>query len=379
MSSFSCHRGAHGIAAILLLLAFAVGAEGAQETHAGHHGAAEGAAAEAGSEAGLHLLQGPPGAELVVRNDVPRRTLYVEYGPLELPAGVGYAGELVTVTVEVPFGIDGWVRSFEIELVDGEGRRVTEPVLHHAGLFQPNRRDLFSETMERIVAFGQETEAIRLPGQLGYRVTPEDSALLLGALYNTGPEHYEALHLRMTLVYADARRDPRHDDVLPLYLDVMPAGNRIYDIPPGVSSRSAEWSPAVDGRIIGLGGHLHQYGAALVLEDLTSGDTIWVGEAIHDEDHELLGVSRAVFHRGVPMRADRVYRITAVYDNPTGETVPGAMGKIGGVFVPERGAVLPPVRPGEPDYIRDWHAMVHHEHEHVHVRAGEQRVPMPGR
>lgn len=316
-----------------------------------------------------------PVPELTIRQDERRRTLTVEYGPLALPAGVEYGGELVTVSTEVVIPLDGWLRSFEMELV-ANGASVPQGLLHHVGLFAPNRRDLFSPAMERIVAFGQETEALRLPGQLGYRVQPGDTLLLLGALYNTSPIDYRSLHLKLQMVYADAHRDWRHLRVLPLYLDVMPPGNRVYDVPPGRSSQSREWSPAVDGRVLALGGHLHQYGAALVLEDVTTGETVWVGTAHHDEDHELLGVSRKVFHRGQPMRADHVYRVTAIYDNPTGQVVRGAMGKIGGVFLPDRGQDVPPVDPTHPEYIRDWHAMVNHEHEVDHVRATEQTAPL---
>ena len=313
-----------------------------------------------------------PDPEITVVQDQARRTLTAVYGPVDVPAGVGYEGELVTISAEFELPVDGWLRSFELALTGADGTRVREPILHHAGLFSPGKRDLFSPAMERIVAFGQETEAIALPGQLGYRIQPGDTILLLGALYNTTATGYESLELRLDMVYADARRDVVHTDVLPLYLDVMPPGNRVYEIPPGRSSRSLEWSPAIDGRILALGGHLHQYGTALVLEDVTAGDTIWVGTASHDENDELLGVSRKIYLRGERMRADHVYRITAIYDNPTDEPIGGAMGKIGGVFLPDRGEEMPPVDRMSEEYLRDWHAMAEHEHELEHVRAAEQ-------
>ena len=310
--------------------------------------------------------------ELTVSRNEARRTLSIQYGPIDVPAGLEYTGEMVALTVEAAIPVDGWLRSFEIELMDARGERVRESLLHHAGLFAPNRKDLFTPAMERIVAFGQETEAMRLPGQLGYRVRPGDVLLLLGALYNTSPIAYDSLYLRVNMVYADTRRDVRYTDVLPLYLDVMPPGNRTYDVPPGRSSRSLEWSPAIDGRIVGLGGHLHQYGEAVVLEDVTTGDTLWVGRATHDADYQLLGISRKVYFFGKPIRADHVYRITAIYNNPTDQTVPGAMGKIGGVFLPDSGAVMPPADRADADYVRDWEAMVNHQHEMEHMRAAEQ-------
>jgi hypothetical protein len=331
-----------------------------------------------------------------VSHDEARRTLSIQHGPMDIPAGLGYTGEVVTFTVEAPIPVDGWLRSFEIELTDARGEPIQESLLHHAGLFAPDRRDLFTPAMERIVAFGQETEAIRLPGQLGYRVRPGDSLLLLGALYNSSSIPYDSLYLSVNMSYATSRREVRHRasnrlpplrrdvrprDVLPLYLDVMPPGKRIYDVPPGRSRRSMEWSPAVNGRILGLGGHLHQYGEAVVLEDVTTGDTLWVGRATHDADHQLLGISRNVYLFGKRMSADHLYRITAIYNNPTSHVIPGAMGKIGGVFLPDPGAVLPPSDRSHPDYVRDWEAMVTHGHEAGHVHAAEQTVagPAPGK
>ena len=41
-----------------------------------------------------------------------------------------------------------------------------------------------------------------------------------------------------------------------------------------------------------------------------------------------------VWSRGPALRSDRTYRVTAVYDNPTGDTIPnGGMGTIGGAIV----------------------------------------------
>lgn len=311
---------------------------------------------------------------LEVRHSAGQRTLTVAVGPLTVPAGLDYGGSLVTISEAAAQPIDGWLRSFELELLDARGRRVREPLLHHAGLFAPAERDLFSPAMRRIVAFGRETEAIRLPGELGYRVVPGDSLLVLGALYNPTAMVYDSLYLRFTMVYADAARDIRHVAVLPLYLDVLPPGDRVYDVPPGVSRRSWDWSPGIDGRIVALGGHLHRYGRSLILEDVTSGDTIWVGTAKYDAGGELVGVARKIFFRGVRTHTSHVYRLTAVYDNPTGEILPGAMGKIGGLFLPERGQNLAAVDRADPGYLRDLHAMVHHTHEMDHVRAAEQRV-----
>jgi hypothetical protein len=57
---------------------------------------------------------------------------------------------------------------------------------------------------------------------------------------------------------------PASTPVMPVYLDVVPHGGfHSYDLPPGRSERSWEGRPAVGGRILALGGHLHRYGVSL--------------------------------------------------------------------------------------------------------------------
>jgi hypothetical protein len=122
-----------------------------------------------------------------------------------------------------------------------------------------------------------------------------------------------------------------------------------------------------------LGGHLHKYGQKLILEDVTTGDTLWVGTATNDAQGELTGVSRKFYLRALRLEREHMYRLTAVYNNPTDEVVRGAMGKIGGVFLPDRSQRIAVDRT-DADYLRDWQGMVQHSHEMDHVKSTEQRV-----
>src|SRR5690606_38333091 len=97
-----------------------------------------------------------------------------------------------------------------------------------------------------------------------------------------------------------------------------------YDLPPGKSQKSWEGRPAISGRLLGVGGHLHDYGVLLRLEDVTAGKVIWEAEPILDESGSVVGMPMKKFfwRLGVPIRADHVYRLTAFYDNPTGRMIP---------------------------------------------------------
>ena len=139
---------------------------------------------------------------------------------------------------------------------------------------------------------------------------------MLAALFNGTAQTHEGVYLRIAMDYADARRDHSHQDILPLYLDVLPPGGRMYNVPPGTSKRSWDWSPAISGRVLALGGHLHKYGQKLVLEDVTTGDTLWTGSGSYDEEGELTGVSRKIYLRGQRLEREHVYRLTCSVRQP---------------------------------------------------------------
>ena len=108
--------------------------------------------------------------------------------------------------------------------------------------------------------------------------------------------------------------------------------------PPGRSQRRIEVRPAISGRILALGAHLHRYGVSLKLEDATSGRMLWETETRQSSDGSVLEIpqDQFVWSRGPTLWSDRSYRVTVIYDNPTGDTIPGGgMGTLGGVIVPE--------------------------------------------
>jgi len=112
----------------------------------------------------------------------------------------------------------------------------------------------------------------------------------------------------------------------------------------------------VPGRMLAIGGHLHQYGVGLRFEDVTSGRVLWQTAPVTDGAGRVIGFPTKKFwwRGGVPLLPDHTYRLTAVYDNPTGHTIPdGAMGTLGGVFLPSDMDAWPPVDRTTAEYQRD--------------------------
>src|SRR5690606_12395546 len=62
---------------------------------------------------------------------------------------------------------------------------------------------------------------------------------------------------------------------------------------------------------------------------------------------------------GIKLDPSHTYRLTAVYDNPTGETIPeGAMGAVGGIVLVDRDAPWPGVDPADPQHGLDVETLV---------------------
>jgi len=307
----------------------------------------------------LFVAQGASAqASLRLERDEKGRTLTLLAGPVSLPANLGYDAPFVQLAVAGRWEIDGWLRAFEVDLVDREGAVIQERLLHHAGLIDPLERDLFNPVARRIVAFGMETEGIRLPGRLGYRVEPHDSVVLAGAFFNPTSEPFAEVFLRVRMVYADVRYDARHQSVLPFYLDAAATGVTQFDVPPGMSEHSEEWHPAIGGRVLALGGHLHEGGVSVRLEDVSEATVLWIGTAEHDVSGALTGVSRSVFARGFRMEPAREYRITATYDNRSEDVIVGAMGHVAGLFLPDDIEQMPPADRSHPAYLADLYGKI---------------------
>jgi hypothetical protein len=127
-----------------------------------------------------------------------------------------------------------------------------------------------------------------------------------------------------------------------------------------------------------MSGHLHRYGVELMLEDVTAEEVLLVTRPDQvAEDGRILSMPQHTFYLrgGLRIYADHVYRITAVYDNPTSDTFPiGAMGTIGGVI--RAAEKWPKPELDHPDYIKDMRVLHSHErleHAHEEVSAAQAR------
>lgn len=293
-----------------------------------------------------------PVAAHIVR-DTAAGSVVLIYGPVDLPP---HSMPMPPVRI-VSMPVDGWLRGYRVELVDSAGRDLPQRLLHHVNLIVPDKRELFSPIMLRIAAAGAETPAVGLPSLVGYRVHRGDSVIVSVMLDNPTAHAYDDVRLLVHMPFHSARSWLPALDIYPFYLDVMPpAGSHSFDVPPGRSAHSWEGKPAVSGRIIAASGHLHRYGVALRLEDVTEGKLLWEGRPDTDSVGDVVSfpVKHFYWTLGQPLDTSHVYRLTAVYENPTGHTiVDGGMGALGGAFIPARNATWPAVAPSDAQYELD--------------------------
>jgi len=310
---------------------------------------------------------------LAVAYDEGARELVFEMEPVDLPAGAGHvvqqprAGEAT-----VPVG--GWLRGYRVELIDDRGRPVPRDLIHHVNIMAPERRELFSPVMQRIGAVGSETAPVVLPRVFGYPMAKGDRVLVSAMLHNPTDQPFEGVRVRVRFLHTNGGwLGPVR--VYPFYMDVTPPATlHSFDLPPGHSMKSWEATPAVSGRIMVVGGHLHEHAVALRLEDVTEGRVLYETSTITDGSGVVIGMpqDRLVWRFGLLLKAGNVYRLTALYENDTGAPIAsGGMGALGGIIVPSRGQEWPEVDAEDPEYVTDYG--IRTTHQPVEERLGAPR------
>jgi hypothetical protein len=300
--------------------------------------------------------------------------IVVSVGPIDVPAATAYSHHAADDRIRFRWPSEGWLRGYRIDIVDRHGRVLPREVLHHVGVANLDRRQLAYPIAERLVAVGRETPPILLPASLGVPLSAGQDLVMYYALTNPTAEAITGVTVRMTITFTTMRpKAPRQ--VLPLFLDANPLageGSREFDVPPGVSATSAQFTLPTGGRVRALGAHVHDHAVEIRLEDVVSGKVLARLKTKRHPDGRLISVAstRFVFTAGgLRLAPNHPYRVVSIYDNPTGDVIKGgAMAFLAGAFIPDDLAKWPAVEPGDQSYARDRDAILgtaaHAEHKH---------------
>jgi hypothetical protein len=256
--------------------------------------------------------------------------------------------------------IDGWFRGFRVDLVDAKGQPVPRHVMHHLIMVNFSRRQLLYSAAERLMGAGTETDdEISVPKTIGVPMSPGMKLGMYVAWHNDTGKDLEGVFLKLTMLWTPKNQNPQPVNSLPIYMDVnlTVGGSNTFDVPPGKSSKAYEFSLPVGGRLLGVGGHMHDYGVGVRLEDVETGKVVTRIVATRDTNGKLIKVSRKLYGvsgDGLKLKANHKYRVVGEYDNPTGEVlVKGAMAHMVGLFVPDDMGKWPRIDPADATYQRD--------------------------
>ena len=289
--------------------------------------------------------------------------IVLELPPTDVPA----AGMVRLPVFQAIIPVSGSICHFHMEVVDPAGRRLPQAMLHHFNLSDPDRRELFLPIGIHILAASKETPAATVPRLLfGLPLERGQRLIASGMLGNETAALQRGVRMRLVLGYVPASRPWPLFRAYPWVMDVQfplghrPGGSKAFDLPPGRTERHWESSPAVPGTILGMGGHLHDHGVSLEVKDVTTGEILWHVEPVKDARDQVTSIPLVLFYRwyrlGIHITPDHTYRLTAVYENPTGRVLrDGGMGAVAGLFVPDRGATWPAVDPADSIYRADLH------------------------
>lgn len=325
----------------------------------------------------LALLQAPvtpPAVDAILRPHDPVLNVWVDSasnevviqaGPFDLPAkqagatmdmpmDMGGASEHDhseherSPLMRVDWPVDGWMRGFSLKLTEEGGGEVPMEILHHFVAVHFDRRQLIYPVVERLFAVGQETESVLLPSLIGVPV-PKGNDLGFYAMWSNtlGRDLEVNLELRIPFLPEDQR--PQFE-VLPLYLDAnnIIGGTSSFDLVPGVSRKGWEFTVPSAVTVLGVGGHMHDYGEWVRIEDAETDSVLVQLNTERDEAGHVLSIERKELFEGAGLRFEpgMRYRIVGQYDNPTDDPIlDGAMIHIMGIVVPDDADAWPSVDP----------------------------------
>lgn len=302
--------------------------------------------------AALTLAQtpSPTPAKVTVTVDSSRHDVVITAGPYHLsPMMPGMSHEEMEHMAEVQtelqrfeWPVDGWFRGFALSVRDGNGHELSRRNLHHLIMINFARRQLFYPAYERLMGAGQETADVSVPKSIG---VPMRAGMPLGMYFmwhNETDHDLDGVFLEVRLHYLPKNTLPRPLDAMPIYMDVnlTVGGDDVFDLPPGTTVKSHDFTMPLTGRLLAAGGHLHDFGSYVRLTDETTGKVLVQLNAERRPNGEVVGLPRKLFGvsgAGLLMKAGDVYRVTGGYDNTSGALIKdGAMAHIVGLFVPDQ-------------------------------------------
>lgn len=267
----------------------------------------------------------------------------VTYGPFSVEpsmgSGHGHGGLNTSLgDIEKPCE-DCSIVAMSADLAEADGRSAnfdTQSMLHHVVLFNQSAKDATCGGWpERFFASGNERTPFLLPRGFGYEVAAGDRWRLITHLMNMG-EQTKDLYIKVNFAYVDGTTDLQ--GVKPFWLDINNCGNSQYETPAGEHTEVRDFAvtPEIAGRLVAIGGHLHDHGTHIAATDTTSGRQLCDAAAGYDNDPSYMGhidtVGGCLGRSIATLAAGDNLQLRSSYDAP--ETLHDVMGIMVGYVAP---------------------------------------------
>ena len=272
-------------------------------------------------------------AALKVDDNPTAHVLTVEIGPLNLPANTSHdkAEQMPPRTFDVPF--DGWITAYHPALVTPTGQPIPGRLLHHVAFWNQNRSDfLCPNKLEHIFGAGGEmNDWPSLPG-FGYRVHKGDKILITTMFHNPTVTDYPQTILRVKIEYALA--DANLKSVYPAWFDAKQCGDSDFPLQADGTKVAGDFTLNYTGRLLGVGGHMHDYGEQLTLTK-SPNDSIAKLPAELDAQGHITGMPIVMFvdRGGYTLNKGDHVEVVGTYGKPRTPNADG-MAIVVGYFLP---------------------------------------------
>lgn len=246
-----------------------------------------------------------------------QQTTTVSYGPYTVPAstvamdampkdeidmtGMGMLENHIAFNVAKPC-TNCYLTSMTPNLVYPDGRTANVDSgawLHHTVLFDrgPGKVDatcpptssglghFLGRLGDRFFASGNERTEFAVPSSYGYYVGPTDRFNQIVDLMN---ENMTPLTVTIQIKYTWVPASPQMHPVRPIWLDENECGNSEITVPAGHSSTPWSWTSNVSGKVLAIGGHIHDYGINIYAQDDTTHKQICNSVALYGTTPEYI-------------------------------------------------------------------------------------------
>src|SRR5262249_2302139 len=202
---------------------------------------------------------GDPHVSVTVAVDSSKHELLITAGPHNLPnmakmeehGMMDHGRSHDTPIQDFDWPVDGWFRGYRIDLVDAHGQPVPKHILHHMIMVNFGRRQLIYPAAERLMGAGTETDdEVSVPKTIGIPLSPGMRLGMYVAWHNDTGKDLEGVFLKVTMLWTPKNQNPQPVNSLPIYMDVnlTVGGSNTFDVVPGRSSKSYEFTLPVGGR-----------------------------------------------------------------------------------------------------------------------------------